>query len=56
VEFKECIKNDVFEAYYPYFNMKKHFNKLYLNQFNYNVLELAKTKWFKNSILSILNR
>lgn len=69
VEFKECIRNDgnlkpfndslkseVFEEYYPFFNMKKHFNKLYLNKFRYNVLDLAKTKWFKKAILEILNK
>jgi len=68
IEFKDCLKNDgnlkpitdslesdLFEDYYPYFNMKKHFNKKYLTKFNYNISDLAKTNWFKGQILDVLN-
>ncbi|MDI9358187.1 MAG: AAA family ATPase [Phycisphaerales bacterium] len=67
VEFKECIKNDQdiqsiidalrsndFEDFYPYFNMKTHFNKKYLNSFKYSLADLATTDWFKNQILRVL--
>jgi AAA15 family ATPase/GTPase len=67
IEFKDCIKDDgniksitkdlqsdVFENFYPYFNMKKHFNKKYLNNFNYLVSDLSKTRWFREAILNII--
>lgn len=68
IEFKDCIKNDEnispvttalqsdnFDNFYPFLNMKKHFNKNYLNQYNYTVSSLSKTQWFKQSILRIIN-
>jgi len=68
IEFKDAIKNDdkrepIFNAlqsneledFYPYFNMKKHYNKRYLQQFNFQIKELAQTDWFKKQIESILN-
>lgn len=67
IEFKDCIKNDenvkpitnalesnIFEDYYPYFNMKKHFNKSILVKFNLRKSALCQTQWFKNTILEIL--
>jgi hypothetical protein len=67
VEFKDCIKDDgnirpitealqsnIFEDFYAYFNMKKHFNKKYLTQFTYSLSDLSKTKWFKNEILKTI--
>ncbi|MBN9383669.1 MAG: AAA family ATPase [Chitinophagaceae bacterium] len=68
VEFKEGIKNDDkreqitdalqsndFEAFYPYFNMKKHYPaRPYLQQFTYQIKDLVQTKWFKQQIESIL--
>lgn len=68
IEFKNGVSNDnnikpitdfllsnTFEEFYPYFNMKKHFNKKYLTQFKYSLTELAKTNWFKNEILKAIN-
>ena len=68
IELKDCIKNDenvkpitdalqsdVFEDFYPYFSMKKHFNKKFLNHLPYTLSALAGTKWFKSQILSVLN-
>lgn len=68
IEFKDCIVNDLnikpitealqsntFEDFYSYFNMKKHFNKKYLNQFKYSLIDLSKTNWFKNEILKTIN-
>lgn len=68
IEFKDCIKNDEnikpiidalksdnFEDFYCFFNMKKHYNKKYLNQFSYTLSDLSKTKWFKNQILKTIN-
>ncbi len=67
IEFKDCItddrnikpitdklRSDNFNDFYPYFNMKKYFNKNYLSQFKYSLADLAKTKWFKNEILKII--
>ncbi len=67
IEFKDCIVNDGnmkpitdllesdrFEDFYPYFNMKKYFNKKYLAQFNCSLIELSKTAWFKNEILKTI--
>ena len=67
IEFKDCIKDDknikpitdslqsnIFEDFYSYFNMKKHFNKKYLTQFKYTLSDLSKTKWFKNNILNTI--
>jgi hypothetical protein len=68
IEFKDCIKNDEnikpitdalqsdnFEEFYPFFNMKNHFNKKYLSQFTYSLNDLSKTNWFKKEILKIIN-
>ncbi|MCC2666225.1 MAG: hypothetical protein K0R24_197 [Gammaproteobacteria bacterium] len=67
IEFKDCIVNDGnlkpitdllesdrFEDFYPYFSMKKYFNKKYLAQFNCSLIKLSKTSWFKNEILKII--
>ncbi|PSR56145.1 chromosome segregation protein SMC [Adhaeribacter arboris] len=68
IEFKDCIKDDgnikpitealksnIFDDFYPFFNMKKHFNKKYLTRFNYTISDLAKTQWFRGEILRVLN-
>jgi AAA15 family ATPase/GTPase len=67
IEFKDCIKNDEkiqpitqalksdsFDDFYQYFNMKKHFNKKSIARFNLSVNDLAKTIWFRQSILNII--
>jgi hypothetical protein len=67
IEFKDCIKNDesiqpiidslksdTFEVFFAFFNMKRHFNKSYLNQFKYTITDLAKTNWFKGQILKTI--
>jgi len=69
VEFKEGIKNDDkraqitdalqskdFEVFYPYFNMKKHYSKSYLQQFIYQIKDLVETNWFKQKIENILKK
>ncbi|MFB6455412.1 AAA family ATPase [Chitinophaga sp. Hz27] len=70
IEFKEDIKgikndnniepityalqsNDL-EVFYPFFNVKKYYNKSYIHRFKYTIGELAKTKWFKSQIKKIL--
>jgi len=68
VEFKEVIKNDEnihpiteslrnndFSVFYPYFNMKKYYNKAYLQSFNIQPKDLVQTNWFKSQIEKILN-
>ena len=67
IEFKDCIVNDgnikpitdalqsdSFNDFYPYFNMKNHFNKRVLARFNLSVSRLTKTDWFRNEILKTL--
>lgn len=51
----DALKSNDFDVFYPYFNMKKHFIKTYLNQFSYTLSDLSKTNWFKNEILKTLN-
>lgn len=68
IEFKDCIVNDgnikpitealqsdIFDNFYPYFNMKKHFNKNFFTRFKYSLSDLSKTKWFKKEILKTIN-
>lgn len=50
------LKSDLFENFYTYLNMKKHFNKNYLAQFKYSLSDLSQTHWFKNEILKTVNR
>ncbi len=67
IEFKEGIKNDGkveeivkalqsddFKVFYPYFNMKNHFNKTCLSKYNLSVLQLSSTNWFKKIIIETL--
>lgn len=67
VEFKEGIKDDKdrtmiiaalksddFETFYPYFNMKTHYDKSYLSQFSYEQKDLVQTDWFRENILAVL--
>ncbi len=67
IEFKDCIKNygnidlisqklqsDELEDFYQFFNMKKHFNKTYLQKFNLKTENLVQTEWFKAQIKNIL--
>jgi hypothetical protein len=54
-EITDALKSDEFAAYYTFFNMKKYYDKKYLNNFNYTKIELSGTKWFKEQILQILN-
>lgn len=49
-----AIKSDEFPVFYPYFNMKRYYNKAYLQQFGVQSKELVKTNWFKSQIENIL--
>ena len=67
VEFKEGIKmgedrkeitnalqSEDLETFYPFFNMKKHYSRAFLTEFNLQIKDLVATEWFKNRIESIL--
>jgi hypothetical protein len=67
VEFKEGIENDGvlevfieglksndFDAFYPYYNMKEHFERTMLSKYNLQSKNLVITDWFKNQIEAIL--
>ena len=69
VEFKEGIKNDgdikpitnaltsnKFTDFYPYFNMKKYYNKAYLQSFPIQLKDLVQTNWFTSAIEDILKK
>ncbi|MHA4810273.1 AAA family ATPase [Flavitalea flava] len=51
----KALQSDLFEEFYPYFNMKQHYNKAYLQQFNYQIKDFVKTTWFKQRIEDLLN-
>lgn len=51
----DAIASDDFDTFYPFFNMKKHFNKGYLAPLGYRVADLSSTTWFKEKMLKILN-
>lgn len=67
VEFKEGIKNDGkieaiigelqsndFDRFYPYFSIKKYYDKLYLQPFNLQLKNLVKTRWFRKQMEDVL--
>lgn len=53
-EIIHLLRSDKFEEFYPFFNMKKHYQKKYLARFNFRPSELSKTNWFRSEILKIL--
>lgn len=53
-EIVQALASDDFNVFFPFFNMKRHFNKTILAKFNLKVSELTQTKWFKSTILNIL--
>ncbi|HEY4289719.1 MAG TPA: AAA family ATPase [Puia sp.] len=52
----EALQNDELEIFYPYFNMKKHYSKRYLQQFTYQIRDLVQTAWFKQQVEDILKK
>lgn len=48
-------ESNIFEEFYIFFNMKKHFNKNYIEKWGCSGKDLCQTTWFKTQILSILN-
>jgi hypothetical protein len=67
VEFKEGLKidtdrkeiinalqSDDLEVFYPFFNMKKHYSRAFLQEYNLRTKDLVLTNWFKKQIESIL--
>lgn len=53
-EISRKLASDIFDDFYPYFDMKEQFKKYSLEKFGYLKDKLVKTKWFKNQILNIL--
>jgi len=51
----EELKSDEFEVFYKHFDMKKMYNKKFLEKLNLNESILSGTQWFKSKIISILN-
>lgn len=52
----EALASNEMEVFYPFFNMKKHFNRSVLAKFNLKVSDLTATKWFKEAISKILKK
>ena len=51
----DAISSDDFNLFFSFFNMKKYFNKTYLNKYKYQTKDLVKTNWFKSNISSLLS-
>lgn len=51
-----ALKNDSFEVFYPFFDMKTDFSKVYLQKIlkDYAISDLVKTTWFRNKIEELL--
>ncbi len=54
MEIINSLRSDEFEEFYKYFNMKKEFDKKYLEKFHLHESELYLTNWFKSQIASVL--
>lgn len=50
----ERLSSQDFEVFYPFFDMRKMFNKSYLEKFGLSTEKLVRTNWFKNQISNIL--
>jgi AAA domain, putative AbiEii toxin, Type IV TA system len=48
------LSSDKLEDFYPYFDMKKHYVRQYIEKFNLSTEKLVKTQWFKNQIEKVL--
>ena len=63
-EIISSLKSDSFETFYKFFDMagkkdkgyKKSFNRSYLEKYNLDKELLAKTKWFKMKMSTVLNK
>jgi AAA15 family ATPase/GTPase len=55
-EITDALQSDDLETFYPYFNMKKHYSKVYVQKFAYQIKDLVQTDWFKKQIEYILNK
>jgi predicted ATPase len=48
------LSSDKLEDFYPYFDMKKHYVRQYIEKFNLSTEKLVKTQWFKSQIEKVL--
>ena len=53
-EITDALQSDDLEVFYPFFNMKKFYSRMYLQKFNLPTKELVETNWFRNKIEKIL--
>lgn len=49
-EITDALQSDDLETFYPFFNMKKHYSRMYLQKFNCQTKDLVVTNWFKKQI------
>jgi AAA15 family ATPase/GTPase len=52
--FAKALESNNFNDYYPIFDMKKYFDKSYLQKFQLTTQILVKTDWFKEQIKKVL--
>lgn len=52
----QYLKSDDIETFFKAFSVKDYFNKEFLSRFGIKEKELAKTNWFKNQIIAIINK
>ncbi|PSL45453.1 AAA15 family ATPase/GTPase [Chitinophaga niastensis] len=50
----EGLQSNDLETFYPFYSIKSHYNKAYLQKFSYFIKDLVKTQWFKEKIEEIL--
>jgi len=54
-EITDSLQNNDLEIFYPFFNMKKHYSRVYLQRFNFQIKDLVVTNWFRSKIEEILS-
>ena len=52
----EALESNVFEEFYPYFDMKTVFDRSSVEHHNRSKAQLARTNWFRNQISTLLNK
>ncbi len=52
----KALKNDDFETFYPFFDMKGKFNRQSLAKLNLSAERLARTKWFRVAIKKVFEQ
>ena len=52
----DALRSDEFSVFYPFFNMKRFYNKAALQRFHPRPSDLARTAWFRTQMRAVLDR